>query len=162
MQNGLINRSDKENFQAKWHRDLNYQHWTASKPLAINALFCIDEFTTDNGATFVLPGTQNVAAFPTEAFTERFEHQSSVPAGSFLILNAMLFHRAGINTSGRLRRAVNHVVGLPFMAQQIDIPSALERAGIEPPKDARLRKYLNYDWAPSRDAAEWRRKRLVK
>jgi ectoine hydroxylase-related dioxygenase (phytanoyl-CoA dioxygenase family) len=161
MQNGIINRPERENYQAKWHRDLNYQHWTSSKSLAINALLCIDDFTFDNGATFVLPGTHQVSEFPSAAFARKFERQVQAPAGSFLILDAMLFHRAGVNRSNRPRRAVNHVIGRPFMAQQIDLPSALAGAGVEPPGDAAVRKYLGYRWSPARDVADWRRRRAA-
>jgi ectoine hydroxylase-related dioxygenase (phytanoyl-CoA dioxygenase family) len=162
MQNGIINRPDRENYQAKWHRDLNYQHWTTSKPMAMNALLCIDEFTYENGATFVLPGTHHVAPFPTDAFAQTFERQLAVPAGSFLVLDAMVFHRAGINRSSNVRRAVNHVIGLPFMAQQIDIPSAMSRTGAAIPDDPAIRKYLNFRWAPAADAIEWRQRRIVR
>ncbi|GGP18186.1 phytanoyl-CoA dioxygenase family protein [Silvimonas iriomotensis] len=162
MQNGIINRPDRENYQARWHRDLNYQHWTSSKPMAMNALLCIDEFTFENGATFVLPGTHHVAPFPTDAFARKFEKQLAVPAGSFLILDAMVFHRAGINQSAHVRRAVNHVIGLPFMAQQIDIPSAMSRTGAAVPDDPAIRKYLNFRWAPAADAIEWRQRRIVR
>jgi ectoine hydroxylase-related dioxygenase (phytanoyl-CoA dioxygenase family) len=161
MQNGIINRPERENYQAKWHRDLNYQHWTSSKALAINALLCIDDFTLENGATFVLPGTHHVPEFPTAGFARRFERQIQAPAGSFLILDAMLFHRAGVNRTNRVRRAVNHVIGRPFMAQQIDLPSALQRAGIGPPDDPAVKKYLGYRWSPARDATEWRARRTV-
>lgn len=159
MQNGICNRPERDNYQAKWHRDLNYQHWTSSKALAINALLCIDDFTCDNGATFVLPGTHHVAEFPGAAFAHRFGRQVQAPAGSFLILDAMLFHRAGANCTNRVRRAVNHVIGRPFMAQQIDLPSALVRAGVEPPDDPAVKKYLGYRWSPARDVTDWRMKR---
>ncbi len=162
MQNGLLNRPDRENYQAKWHRDLNYQHWTSSKPMALNALLCIDEFTYENGATFVLPGTHHVAPFPTDAFVRKFQKQLAAPAGSFLILDAMLYHRSGINRSAGIRRAVNHVIGLPFMAQQIDIPSALSRMGVKTPTDQAMRKYLGYRWAPAADVADWRGRRVTK
>jgi hypothetical protein len=160
MQNGIINRPERENYQAKWHRDLNYQHWTSSRALAINALLCIDDFTLENGATFVLPATHQVPEFPTAAFARNFERQIQAPAGSFLILDAMLFHRAGANRTSRVRRAVNHVIARPFMAQQIDLPSVLERAGIEPPADPAVRKYLGYRWSPARDVTGWRARRI--
>ncbi|MEX3954872.1 phytanoyl-CoA dioxygenase family protein [Trinickia sp. EG282A] len=159
MQNGIINRPERENYQAKWHRDLNYQHWTSSKTLAVNALLCIDPFTNDNGATFVLPATQHVEAYPPASFVSKFEKQVTVPAGSYLILDAMLYHRAGINTTNTVRRAVNHVIGLPFMAQQIDLPSALANRDYAPPEDPLTRKYLGYRWSPARDVNDWRNRR---
>ncbi|MDR6383862.1 phytanoyl-CoA dioxygenase family protein [Paraburkholderia caribensis] len=162
MQNGILNRPDRENYQARWHRDLNYQHWTSSKTLAINALLCIDPFTIQNGATYVLPGTHHVAQFPTDAFASKFETQIEAPAGSYLILDAMLYHRAGINQSKNVRRAVNHVIGLPFMAQQIDLPAAMASKGIAPPKDPAIAKYLGYRWSPASDVAAWRSRRIDK
>jgi ectoine hydroxylase-related dioxygenase (phytanoyl-CoA dioxygenase family) len=162
QQNGILNRPDRDNYQAKWHRDLSYQHWTSTKPLAINALYCIDEFTSDNGATFVLPGTHHIEAFPTDNFVSKFELQLTAPAGSYLILDAMLFHRAGINRSASVRRAVNHLIGLPFIAQQIDFPSAIARAGRLNIADESTRKYLGYRWSPAADAADWRKRRLPK
>ncbi|MDN0082657.1 phytanoyl-CoA dioxygenase family protein [Crenobacter sp. SG2305] len=161
MQNGIINRPDRENYQARRHRDLNYQHWTSSKTLAFNALLCVDDFTCQNGATFVLPGTQHIAEFPSDAFARKFEQQIEAPAGSYLILDAMLYHRAGINETNGLRRAVNHVIGLPFMAQQIDIPSALAHRGTLPPADPAIRKYLGHRWSPARDVADWRGRRTA-
>lgn len=158
MQNGIVNRPDRKNYQAKWHRDLNYQHWLSTKTLAINALFCLDAFTLDNGPTHVLPGTHHVAAFPTPAFCRKHEQPVVAPAGSYLVLDAMLYHRAGINTSSAVRRAVNHVIGLPFMAQQVNLPKMLAARGVPTP-DPAVAKYLGYRWTPADDARDWRTRR---
>lgn len=160
QQNGVINRPDRENYQKKWHRDLSYQHWTSSRPIAMNALLCVDEFTTRNGATYVLPGTHHVAPLPTPGFVKRNELQIPASRGSFIVMDAMVFHRAGWNQSDSARRGVNHMIGLPFLAQQIDIPSAIARKGGIEPQDAWKRKYLGYRWAPALDADDWRRRRL--
>jgi ectoine hydroxylase-related dioxygenase (phytanoyl-CoA dioxygenase family) len=69
QQNGIINPPNGQRYnQAAWHRDLPYQHFTSSRPLAINALFCIDAFTVENGATKVLPASHREEAFPSDAF----------------------------------------------------------------------------------------------
>jgi len=160
QQNGIINRPERTNSLAQWHRDLSYQHWTSSKPLAINALLCIDDFTVENGATFVLPGTHHVPEFPPDRFVQKFEKQVEAPSGSYIVLDAMLFHRAGINRSASLRRGVNHVIGLPFMAQQIDIPSAIAGTGARMPDGEATGKYLGYRWAPASSVADWRSRRM--
>ena len=41
------------------------------------------------------------------------------------MFDSMLFHRAGSNRSGRPRRGVNHVYGLPFLKPPISFPRAL-------------------------------------
>lgn len=160
QQNGITNRPERENYQKKWHRDLSYQHWTSSRPIAMNALLCVDEFTTHNGATFVLPGTHHVAPMPTPGFVQRNELQIPAPRGAFIVMDAMVFHRAGWNQSNAVRRGINHLVGLPFLAQQIDMPNAISRKGASEPQDPWTRKYLGYRWSPALDADDWRRRRL--
>jgi hypothetical protein len=44
QQNGVINPPKEGHTQAAYHRDLPYQHFVSSRPLAISALFCIDPF----------------------------------------------------------------------------------------------------------------------
>lgn len=160
QQNGIMNRPGRDNYQVKWHRDISYQHWTSSKPLAINALLCLDQFTHENGATFVLPGTHHIVEFPTNRFVTNWEKQMSVPAGSFLVLDAMLYHRAGVNRSSGVRFAVNHLIGLPFMAQQVDLRSAISRVGAVECVEEQHRGYLGYRWTPAEDALNWRLRRL--
>ena len=160
QQNGVTNRPERENYQKKWHRDLSYQHWTSSRPIAMNALLCVDEFTTLNGATYVLPGTHHVSPMPTPGFVARSELQIPASRGAFIVMDAMVFHRAGWNQSDAARRGINHLIGLPFLAQQIDIPSAIARKGATEPKNSWARKYLGYRWAPALDADDWRRRRL--
>jgi hypothetical protein len=45
QQNGVINPPNEIYNQGAWHRDLPYQHFVSSQPLAINALYCVDDFT---------------------------------------------------------------------------------------------------------------------
>jgi hypothetical protein len=160
QQNGIINRPDRQNYQVKWHRDLSYQHWTSSKTIAFNALLCVDEFTHENGASFVLPATHHIDAFPTDQFASRHEKQIAAPAGSFIVLDAMLYHRGGINVSNGVRRAVNHLIGLPFLAQQVNFQTALESMGTPAPADPNVRKYLGFRWSPATNAKDWRERRM--
>ncbi|MFX5510311.1 hypothetical protein ABTD49_20870, partial [Acinetobacter baumannii] len=43
QQNGVINPPGATYNQGAWHRDLPYQHYVSSTPLAVNALFCVDD-----------------------------------------------------------------------------------------------------------------------
>lgn len=142
QQNGVINPARYERYnQGAWHRDLPYQHFVSSRPLAINALFCIDPFTIENGATKVLPASHRQEAFPSDRFVVSEAVTLSAPAGSFIILDCMTFHTGGINSTDRARRAVNHVYSIPLLRQQIDLPSAL---GDTFTGDGELRRLLGY------------------
>lgn len=157
QQNGVINRPSRVHYQLRWHRDLPFQHWVASKPIAIAALLCLDEFNATTGGTYVLPGSQRHEAFPSEAFVRRHQRVMTAPAGTFVVMDAMAFHRAGKNSSGEPRRGINHVIGLPFLAQQIDIPRMLEGRHANDPL---LSRYLGYRWGPAASVEAWRSGRL--
>jgi len=156
QQNGLFNRPQSQHYQTHWHRDISYQHWTSSEPIAINALLTLDDFTHENGATHVLPASHLRAEFPSEAYVEKFATPVVAPAGTFLVLDAMLFHRAGRNRSSGERRAVNHLIGRPFMAQQFDLPRMVDARHGEDPF---LNRYLGFRWSPCASVADWRRLR---
>ncbi|WP_186424835.1 phytanoyl-CoA dioxygenase family protein [Cupriavidus metallidurans] len=132
QQNGVINPSREKYNQGKWHRDLPYQHFVSSRPLAINALFCIDDFTPENGATHVLPGSHKSEELGSDAYVERNKVQIAAKAGSFIVLDCMLYHTGGENRSDLPRRAVNHVFTIPFFKQQIQLPNNLDGSSLSP------------------------------
>ena len=158
MQNGVINRPGELQAQAKWHRDLNYQHWTCSREISISALFCLEDFNLETGGTAFLPASHLEEHFPPRDTVEQRAVTPTAPKGSVILFNSMTFHRAGVNSSPRIRRAVNHVIGAPILAQQVDIPAMLDR---EAPADPWLAGYLGYRWNPTRDVSAWRRQRIA-
>jgi ectoine hydroxylase-related dioxygenase (phytanoyl-CoA dioxygenase family) len=159
MQNAVVNRPRRRQEQSRYHRDLNYQHWTSSRPLALNYLVCVDRFFTEGGATWVLPGSHLHEGFPSSAYVARHEVPVEAEPGAVVMMDAMLFHRSGLNqTQDHTRRAVNHVVGAPFLAQQVDIPRALAAQGRDHSADPFLARFLGYRWNPAADVREWRLK----
>lgn len=156
QQNAVINAPEQAHSQRAYHRDLPYQHFTSSRPLAISALFCADAFTTENGATIVIPASHKVEAFPSGPLIDEVEQVVEAPAGSYIVFDAMMFHRAGTNRSDRPRRAVNHVYTLPFIGQQISIPAILGGRYSDDPAMARL---FGYDTEPAASVERWRDRR---
>lgn len=125
QQNGIINPPKEIYNQSLWHRDLPYQHYVSSSPLAVNALFCVDDFNLVNGSTFVLPSTHKTESFPSESYIKRNALQVQARAGQYILLDCMLFHSGGFNYSETERRAVNHVYTIPYFKQQINLPKIL-------------------------------------
>ena len=124
--NGLINRANGSKYgQASFHRDLPYQHFVSSRPLAINALFALDDFTAENGATRVIPASHHREDFPSDETVRRRQVQIAVPRGTFIILDSMLYHAGSTNHTDRNRRGVNHVFTIPMLRQQLHLPSIL-------------------------------------
>ena len=105
-----------------------------------------------------LPSSHKFEDFPSQHLVEQSEIQPSAPAGSVLFFKAMTLHRAGINRSEKIRRGINHVIGVPILAQQINIPDVL---GAEEPTDPWLSGYLGYRWNASSNVAQWRQRKLA-
>ena len=159
LQNGIINRPGRLHPQSVWHRDLPYQEWTCSKPLAISALFCLDPFTPETGCTHVLPRSHQKDRLPPVDYVEKHAVPVSAAAGSVIIFDCMLFHRAGSNTSAQIRRGINHVYSIPLFKQQIDLPRALGRTWAE---DPRLAELLGYTSQSSESVKTWREARAAR
>lgn len=151
--NGLINRANKSKYgQASFHRDLPYQHFVSSRPLAINALFALDDFTAENGATRVIPASHHREDFPSDDTVRRRQVQVTVPRGTFIILDCMLYHAGSTNHTDRNRRGVNHVFTIPMLRQQLHLPSVLaDFAGLS----ADQKKILGFGLDEYRSVDAW-------
>ena len=162
MQNGIVNRPNTKQYQTKWHRDLNYQHFISSEPLALNFLVMLNDFKVENGCTWVLPSSHLRAEFPSDDFVRKYEIPVTGKAGSVAVLDAMLYHRSGRNTTDNdVRRGLNHVVGKPFIAQQINLPQFIKsNRDVSYDNDEFLSKYLGYTWGPSSDVISWKKSRV--
>jgi ectoine hydroxylase-related dioxygenase (phytanoyl-CoA dioxygenase family) len=131
----------------------------SSRPLAISVLFCIDPFRPETGATTVLPASHRVEAFPSDETAAALDTSIAADAGSFIVFDSMLFHRAGSNRSGRPRRAVNQVFSVPIIAQQVSLPAMLKGKYADDPALARL---LGYHSGPADSVVGWRERRLAR
>lgn len=156
-QNAIINRAFSDNYQQAWHRDLSYQHFVSSRPLAVSALYCIDEFSVHTGGTMILPASHKSEQFPSAEFVDRQSMTVAAAAGSVVMFDSMLFHRSGYNQSSHDRLAVNHVYTVPIIQQPISLPAAL---GGRFSDDPRLRTLLGYSFQPAASTIEWRKRRL--
>lgn len=161
LQNGILNKPyPQQNSNAcAFHRDLNYQHFTSSRPLSISALFCIDHFSEKTGATCILPYTHKIEKCPSEHYIQNNEKVVNAKAGSVIIFDSMMYHRAGRNTSDNVRRAINNMYVLPFIKQQISFPAALKGRHSDHPF---YKKLLGYESEPANSVISFRKKRIMR
>jgi ectoine hydroxylase-related dioxygenase (phytanoyl-CoA dioxygenase family) len=159
LQNGILNVPERGDDQTSgyWHRDLGYQHFVSSRPIGITAIHCLDDFNSQTGGTRVLPSSHRNEVFPSEHFLREHEHGIEAPAGSVIVLDSMLYHRGGHNTSANVRHAVNNIYTLPFIKQQISLPQALAGRYSDDPFLARL---LGYESESDPSVARFRERRL--
>jgi ectoine hydroxylase-related dioxygenase (phytanoyl-CoA dioxygenase family) len=134
LQNGFILPSappseQQQVFQNTYHQD--FPRVLNGYLASVNVFFAIDEFTRENGATWVLPGTHQTPACP--PIGERASRGVALecPAGSMIVFDSTLWHAAGPNTSGRDRLAINHQFTRSWIKQQIDYVRALGDAVVQ-------------------------------
>ena len=157
-QNAIINDPGDAHYQLTWHRDLNYQHFTSSRPLATSALFCIDAFSPETGRRrSCCRHRTRTRRFRRPNTSPSTKTQVSAPAGAILLFDAMIYHRAGENRSPGLRRAVNHIYTLPLIKQQISFPKML---GDKFQNDPELRRFLGYETETADSVQHWRQFKL--
>jgi ectoine hydroxylase-related dioxygenase (phytanoyl-CoA dioxygenase family) len=157
QQNAIINLPNQKNYQTSWHRDLIYQHFVPSRPVAVSALFCIDDFSEITGGTHVLRASHKLEKFPSQEFVQKHEHAMVASAGSAIVFDSMLFHRGGFNSSSQTRRGLNHLYAMPFIKQQVNLPQILKGKYSD---DGFLSRFLGYESEPAADVRQWRLKRL--
>ena len=157
LQNGIINRPNKEHHQSSWHRDLPYQEYTISKPLGISVFYCIDRFTSETGSTILLPYSHKEIKISSLDFVKSNQVQISANAGDVLIFDSMVYHKAGYNSSKNIRRGINNVFVAPLLKQQINLPKMLNGKFSD---NETLSGLLGYKYDVAESVLDYRTKRL--
>ena len=115
-------------------------HWPIPRPhmpLVANVFFALDDFTPENGATMLVPGSHKSA----ESIPEKPEFiYLEMPAGSFAVWEGALWHAGGANTTkDKFRRTINLNFNCSWLRQQenqylgiprktlLSLPEALQR-----------------------------------
>ena len=143
LQNGFVLPSfaaaeQRQVFQNSYHQD--FPRVLNGYLASVNAFFAIDEFTRENGATWVLPGTHQQVTCPEPPARDALAVALECPAGSMIIFDSTLWHAAGQNVSGRDRLAINHQFTRSWIKQQIDYVRAIGDDVVlaQPPRSQQL------------------------
>ena len=93
----------------KLHSDIPIQlhRYGTDAPVMMNTIWPLHDYTIDNGATRLVPGShQSHLHEPPEGFEVKHEVQALVPAGSVIIFNGQLWHGGGANRTQNKRAAI--------------------------------------------------------
>lgn len=159
LQIGIINAPKTENRQSIWHRDLLYHDYVSTRPLAVSAMLCVDDFNVKTGGTMMIPHTHKVERMPSQEYIAKHAVAIDAKAGSFFIQDSMVFHQAGYNSSDNIRRGINTIYASGLFKQQISLPTQL---GGKYADDPFLAMLLGYDAEASDSVLGWRQRRWNK
>jgi ectoine hydroxylase-related dioxygenase (phytanoyl-CoA dioxygenase family) len=112
-------------------------------PIVCNTMWALTDFTEDNGATRLLPGTHKSATHPELGMEYEGAIAAAMPKGSVLVFDGSIWHGGGVNRTQarRVGIAMNYCAGFIRQQenQQLGIPREIAK-GFSP----RLRKLVGY------------------
>jgi len=149
---GVLNLPNDVSYVGRVHRD--QRTFSGELHLMAQILVMLDDFTPDNGATYLLTGSHRRAERPPDDLFFRDAVRAVAAAGSILVFDSNLWHAAGVNRTDRPRRALTLGFTRPFMKQQLDYPRALGYDRSETLSPA-LRQLLGYNARVPVSLDEW-------
>ena len=120
---GAINSAHSRSYAHEIHRDI--RSFSGRMPLLLNTLVMLDDFTADNGATFLLPGGHKMAEKPGAEWFNYSAERAIAPRGSILMFNSNLWHAGGDNDTDKPRRSVTPMFCRPWVKPGFDYPRAV-------------------------------------
>ena len=138
---GCRNGAGNSVYLNRIHRDI--RSFSGELHLMLNTLVMLDDFTEENGATFLCSGSHRSAEKPDEATFYAQAGRALGRKGSMLLFNSNLWHAAGTNTTTSLRRAVTPMFTKAFYKPQADFPRivGMEREAAFSPRVQQLLGY---------------------
>jgi hypothetical protein len=119
------------------HRDqwaFDFFPFPAGFEVQCNTIWALNDFTENNGATRVIPGSNK--------FADKLEFQESdtvpaeMPAGSLVFYTGSLYHGAGANRSDHVRYGLNLTYALGWLRQEenqyLSVPAEVARTLPDP------------------------------
>lgn len=103
-----------------WHEAVSPGSYTVC-----NSIWLLDDFSRENGATRIVPGTHRQGSLPQEELADPFApHPNEIlieaPAGSVFIFNSHAWHGGTTNLSAAPRRAIHSYFCRIDQPQQVD------------------------------------------
>lgn len=134
------------------HRD--HPHPTPPHTMYVHLVVALDEFTAENGATRVVPGSHlGLSQVDPDGFDLADKEAEAVPvpvpAGGVVAYDGALLHAGSANTTDRPRRALHLFFGRPWLRPHWDFSASLPHH-VSSGLTTEQRRRLGFDTRPAR------------
>lgn len=120
---GVINMKSDRPYVQNVHRDL--RSFTGGLKIMIQMIVLLDDFTVDNGATWLLSGSHKSDIKPDDEYFYENADRAIARKGSLILFDSNLWHAAGKNYTEEPRRVLTLCFTRPFFKPQFDLPRFL-------------------------------------
>jgi len=120
---GNLNRPSNLTYASNVHRDV--RTYTREIRLLMNIILMLDDFTLDNGATYLMSGSHLRQEKPTDEDFFATAERAVGKRGSIVLWDSNIWHAAGKNKTDQPRRSLSLIYSRPFMKQQFDYPRSV-------------------------------------
>lgn len=138
---GVMNSKNARPYVQNIHRDVR-TFWGNDK-MMVQMMVLLDDFTEDNGATYILSGSHKTEEKPDEKSFYENADRAIAKKGSIILFDSNLWHAAGKNNTTGNRRVLTISFTRPQFKQQLDYPRFLGYDYGEALSD-RLRQVVGY------------------
>ena len=108
-------------------------------PVALNSFRCLTDYTYENGATMVIPGTHESAPPDWGTFSGEGAIPVEAPAGTCIVVDGRIWHAGGMNINGKLRASITAYYGAPWVRQTWSMPLNLRQEVVDALSDDQLK-----------------------
>lgn len=123
------------------HRDT--RSFNGAENLWLNSLIMLSDSTVQNGATWILEGSQNMPDKPSEKEFYRHARRVEGRSGDVLLFHGHVWHAAGNNFSNKPRYVITPFYSKPFIKPQLDYYRAFKNDPLVNSSD-RLKQLLGF------------------
>ena len=106
------------------HSDQGYMPLGTTYPVVANIMWMLTDFTEENGATRIVPGSHR-EEMPTEPVDQDRTIAAVGPAGTALVFDGRLWHGTGANRTDEPRLGILSYFCRPFIRQQENLTMSL-------------------------------------
>jgi ectoine hydroxylase-related dioxygenase (phytanoyl-CoA dioxygenase family) len=129
-------------------------HYNPNLIDSLGCLICINDFTEENGATWLLPNSHNRTDTPSSEMFYKEAIRLKAKAGSVFYFNLRLWHAGGKNLTNAWRHSLGIGMIRPYLKQRIDLPNAIPPEFAEKMSDLAKQK-LGYYAQPPKSLEEY-------
>lgn len=148
----LNNLPNQPNFSSNFHRDLRF--YSHKLPVMLNCLLMVDNFTKENGGTYILPYSHLIEDKPTKEFFFNNSIQIEGDPGDLLIFDSNIWHSSAPNITNKGRRGMPITISRSFLKPLLDYPRAIGYEKIDSFNE-NLQQFLGYHSRVPASLEEW-------